>query len=235
MTDTQAIYRVAVIPTRNRHRMMFDAVERLVSQVDRVIIVDNRSAPYYSRHTWGMVEWWDEGLIHVIPHHEDPPNISRLWNLGLIAAEHMAEEAEVEAWDVAVLNSDVVVPHHWVRKLSEAMRQTDAVLAYPDQHNGTQRVLHKVAEPVPLTQRITGYAHMIRGESHLRYDETMAWWYSDDDLDWTARVRGGALLVPGLSVVHRDPNGSTNARPELQIQAGIDRETFRNKWGRTPH
>ena len=230
-----APYRVAVIPTRDRHRMLFDAVLPLVSQVDRVIIVDNRSAPYISRHTWGLVEWWDEDLIHVIPHNEDPPNISRLWNLGLVAAQHMAEEEGLSQWDVAVLNSDVVVPYEWVEKLSAAMRSTDAVLAYPDQFGGSQRVLHKVAEPVPLNQRITGYAHMIRGESGLRYNETMAWWYSDDDLDWTARQRGGALLVPGLSVEHRDPNGSTNARPELQEQAGRDRQTFITKWGRAPH
>lgn len=234
MTEA-APYRVAVIPTRDRHRMMFDAVQRLVSQVDRVIIVDNRSAPYYSRDTWGRIEWWDEDLIHVIPHNEDPPNISRLWNLGLVAAEHMAEEAGADQWDVAVLNSDVVVPWNWVNGMSRAMRSSPAVLAYPDQAGGVYQLLHVVTGPVPLNQRITGYAHMMRGEAHLRYDETMAWWYSDDDLDWTARERGGALLVPGLSVEHRDPNGSTNARPELQIQAGKDRETFRNKWGRTPH
>jgi hypothetical protein len=62
----------------------------------------------------------------------------------------------------------------------------------------------------------------------------MAWWYSDDSLDWTARERGGALLVPGLAVEHRCPNVSTSERPELKTQTGLDRETFRKKWGRTP-
>jgi hypothetical protein len=62
----------------------------------------------------------------------------------------------------------------------------------------------------------------------------MAWWFSDDDLDWTARERGGALLVPGIPVEHRCPNGSMYERPELQEQAGRDRETFACKWGRTP-
>lgn len=228
-------YRVAVIPTRDRHRMLFDAVLPLVSQVDRVIIVDNRSVPYIARDTWGLLEWWDEDLIKVIPAPMDPPNISALWNAGLALAAVYAKDAGCDTWDVAVLNSDVVVPYQWVEKLSTAMRSTDAVLAYPDQFGGSLQVLHKVAEPVPLNQRITGYAHMIRGESGLQYDDTMAWWYSDDDLDWTARQRGGALLVPGLGVEHRDPNGSTNARPELQEQAGRDRQTFINKWGRAPH
>lgn len=227
--------RIAVIPTRDRHRMLFDAVHSLVGQVDRVIVVDNRSVPYIARDTWGMVEWWDQDLMMVIPEPTDPPNISHLWNLGLVAAAEYAGEMLADEWDVAVLNSDVVLPRGWMEGMSRAMRSTDAVLAYPDQFHGSQQVLHKVAEPVPLTQRITGYAHMHRGEAGLRYDETMAWWYSDDDLDWTARQRGGALLVPGLSVEHRDPNGSTNARPDLQIQAGQDRQTFAAKWGRTPH
>jgi hypothetical protein len=76
---------------------------------------------------------------------------------------------------------------------------------------------------------------MLRGESELRLDESMAWWYSDDDLDWQARQQGGALLVPGIPVQHLCPNGSTNERPELQEQAGRDRQTFITKWGKAPH
>lgn len=230
------VFRAAVIPTRDRRWMLLDAVRPLVHQVDKIIIVDNLSDPPISRGVWGLTEWWDEELIHVIRHDEDPPNISKLWNLGLSASEHMAYEYGVSRWDVAVLNSDVVVPDHWVESLSRAMRQTTAVLAYPNQTWGIPSpILHKVPRAVPLDQRITGYAHMLRGEVGLRYDETMAWWYSDDDMDWTARTLGGALLVPGLSVEHKEPNVSTNARVELQEQAGRDRQTFINKWGRAPH
>jgi hypothetical protein len=230
-----ASYRAAVIPTRDRHHLLFDAVNSLEGQCDRVIIVDNLSSPPIDRSNWGMAEWWENDWIRVVPEPMDPPNISRLWNTGLEVAEYEATSRGYEEWDVAVLNSDVVLPRDWMTRMSAAMRSGPAVLAYPDQFGGYRTILHQRAEPVPLTQRITGYAHVMRGEAHLRYDESMAWWYSDDDLDWTARVRGGALLVPGVGVVHRDPNGSTNAREELQIQAGKDRETFRNKWGRTPH
>src|SRR3546814_7635442 len=34
-----------VIPTRNRHQMLFDAVHSVIGQVDRVVIVDNGSDP----------------------------------------------------------------------------------------------------------------------------------------------------------------------------------------------
>ncbi len=236
MTDAEpAIYRVAVIPTRDRHRMLFDCVHSLIDQVDRVIIVDNRSVPFICRDTWGMIKWWESKKITVISDLDDPPNISRLWNQGLDLAAAEMDDAVIDRWDVVVVNSDVVVPAGWVYGLSAAMRETSAVLAYPDQHGGWQKVLWQKAEPVPLTQRITGYAYMLRGEAGLRLDDTMAWWYSDDDLDWTARERGGALLVPGLGVEHREPNVSTNMRPELQEQAGRDRQTFITKWGRAPH
>jgi len=135
---------------------------------------------------------------------------------------------------IAVLNSDVVVPPGWVEQLSTAMRSTSAVLAYPDQHGGTRQILHTKAEPIDLRQRITGYAYMLRGEHGLRFDEDLAWWYGDDSADWTAREQGGALLVPGIPVDHRCPNGSLYERPELEQQTVLDRETFRRKWGRTP-
>lgn len=232
-----AIMRVAVIPTRDRRWMLFDAVKSLIHQVDKIFIVDNLSDPPISRKVWGTRDWWDEDMIHVIRHNEDPPNISRLWNLGLEAAEAMAHEIGIDQWDVAVVNSDViVVQDDWMRRLSEVMRGCGASLAYPAQDGWTgPAIIHRRAEPVPMNQRITGYAHLLKGEDGLRYDEAMAWWYSDDDMEWQARVLSGAVLVPGLAVKHLEPNVSTNARLELQEQAGRDRQTFINKWGRAPH
>jgi hypothetical protein len=115
------------------------------------------------------------------------------------------------------------------------MRSTTAVLAYPDQFGGTRQILHTQAGPVDMRTRITGYAYLLRGEAGLRLDESMAWWYSDDDLDWRAREQGGALLVPGHPVEHRAPNGSMYERPELHDQAVRDRTTFITKWGKAPH
>lgn len=221
-----APYRAAVIPTRNRHDMLADCINSVVDQVDRVIIIDNLSSPPIDPEPW-------HGKVGVVSLPIDPPNISTLWNVGIALADAQAHQ-HADAWDIAVLNSDVTVPAGWIETLSTAMRSTTAVLAYPDQHGGRQQILHTKAEPINLRQRITGYAFMLRGETGLRLDESMAWWYSDDTLDWEARERGGALLVPGIPVEHRCPNGSMYERPELQAQAGRDRETFRQKWGRTP-
>lgn len=221
------IFRAAVIPARDRHDMLHDCIESVIDQVDRVIVIDNLSQPPVDPDPW-------HGKVGVVSLPIDPPNISTLWNVGLSLADAQAHRAEAEQWDIAVLNSDVVVPAGWVMSLSMAMRSATAVLAYPDQHGGRDVVLHTKAEPVDLRQRITGYAYMLRGEAGLRLDESMAWWFSDDDLDWTAREQGGALLVPGIPVEHRAPNISTHERPELLEQTGRDRATFARKWGRTP-
>lgn len=220
-------FRAAVIPTRDRHGLLADCINSVVDQVDRVIVIDNLSDPPIEPEPW-------DGKVGVAALPIDPPNISTLWNVGLALADASARRAGAEAWDISVLNSDVVLPTGWVGGLSVAMRSTTAVLAYPDQHGGQQQILHTRAEPIDLRQRITGYAYMLRGEAGLRLDEDLAWWYGDDDLDWTARERGGALLVPGIPVEHRCPNVSTNERPELAEQTGRDRVTFQAKWGRTP-
>jgi hypothetical protein len=221
------IYRAAVIPTRNRHDMLADCINSVADQVDRVIVIDNLSDPPIDPEAW-------HGKVGVVTVPLDPPNISTLWNVGLALADASAHSVHADRWDIAVLNSDVTVPPGWIAGLSTAMRAGPAVLAYPDQHGGRRQILHTKAEPVDLRTRITGYAYLLRGEAGLRLDESMAWWASDDDIDWVARELGGALLVPGLAVEHRCPNGSMYERPELQTQAGRDMETFRKKWGKTP-
>jgi len=220
-------FRAAVIPTRDRHDLLTECVGSVVDQVDQVIIVDNLSDPPVDAEQW-------HGKVAVVRLPLDPPNISTFWNVGIALADSNAHAAGATAWDIAVFNNDVVVPPGWVESLSTAMRCTTAVLAFPDQHGGRQQILHTKAGPIDLRQRITGFAYMLRGEHGLRLDESMAWWYSDDDLDWQAREAGGALLVPGIPVDHRCPNGSLYERPELEAQTVRDRETFRQKWGRTP-
>jgi hypothetical protein len=207
--------------------MLDDCINSVADQVDRVIVIDNLSDPPIDPDAW-------HGKVAVVSIPIDPPNISILWNVGIALADAAAHRADAGRWDIAVLNSDVVVPSGWVETLSTAMRSTTAVLAYPDQHGGTRQILHTKAAPVDLRTRITGYAYMLRGEAGLRLDESMAWWASDDDIDWVARESGGALLVPGIPVEHRAPNISTNERPELAAQAGRDMETFQKKWGKRP-
>ena len=216
----------AVIPSNGRP-VLDECLAAIGDQVDTVILIGNN----WQRPT-GVGSY---GAFVTNDYDDGDCNISRWWNHGLDAAARLAAFQECSEWNVAVLNDDAIIPSGWVEMLGAAMRRTPAVLAYPDQAGGSAEILHTEAAPVPLSQRITGYAFMLRGEAGLRADESLVWWFGDDSIDWEARERGGALLVPGIPVQHRAPDVQTNASPELTAQAGRDRQTFINRWGKAPH
>lgn len=207
-------------------------------QLTGVVVVDNGYDPPF--HTY-------HPNTHFIRDAENPPNLSRLWNLGLrYVADKEAERVASVApnkpcpndYYVAVLNDDLMtLPDRFVSRLAEAMQDTNAAAAYPDQHligRGVDGpvIVHTKATPVSLYTRLTGYAFALRGSAGLYADENLRWWYGDDDLDWRAREAGGSVLVGGLRVTHVSPNQSTVG--ELAAQVEVDRKTFIAKWGRAP-
>lgn len=211
----------AVIPSRDRPEMLQSLIDRLVADGVHVVVVDTG---YPLGTTWRNV--------YTLRDATEPPNISRWWNAGLDLVEHMENGRE---HTVALLNDDLVVPPGFMQTLAQALADTGAAAAYPDQHGMRgqgQYILHDVPIPISLYRRMTGYAFALRGSAGIRADETLQWWYGDDDIDWTARQRGGSVLVGGLTVQHLQPNSTTVG--ELAEQAGRDRETFINKWGRAP-
>lgn len=214
----------AVIPTKNtREQWLWPLVEALQADGTQVIIVNNG-------------EPITEPPINpdVLLNIDMPvPNLSRMWNLGLDQAAALAAEAGELEFIVAVLNDDISTPAGFVQRLGNAIIVGDVAAAFPDQ-NGVGHGLLSSAGPVPIRMRMCGYAFALRGSKNLRADETLQWWYGDDDLDWQARRAGGVVCVGGLHVSHFDPNGFTGRTPELHEQAGRDRESFARKWGMTP-
>lgn len=201
----------AVVPSEGR-RCLHDCLASIRDQVDGIVLVANGG---YTAH--GVPD------ITVVEDPSPDRNISRWWNLGL---DRLAELG-LHEWNALVLNDDTVLEPGAVRRLAEALRRHSAALAYPGL---TERLL---TEPGP--DRITGWCFMLRGEVGLRADESMAWWYSDNDLQFRAAQSGGVVTVPGVGIFHTDPNGYTNRVPALAEQAGRDRATFLARWGRLPH
>lgn len=213
----------AVIPSRNRPEMLANLVRQLVGDGVRVIIIDTGYTP-------PLMNFSDKD-IEIIRDDEDPPNISRWWNLGLDAA-HSVQMGIDGDYVVAVLNDDLVIPPRFVSLLAAAIVRHNATAAYPDQHGFGLDHRHTFVGPISLYRRMTGYAFALRGSAGIRADETLQWWYGDDDIDWRARQIGGSVLVGGVSVQHLSPNSSTVGK--LAEQAGRDRQTFIDKWGRAP-
>ena len=204
----------AVVPSEGRS-CLHDCLASIRGQVDGIVLVANGGFTPRPR---------DLPDVIVVEDRAPDRNISRWWNLGL---DRLVQLGLME-WNALVLNDDTVLEPGAVHRLAEALRRHRAALAHPGL---SERLL---TEPSPQ-ERITGWCFMLRGEGGLRADESMAWWYGDNDLHWRAIQSGGALTVPHVGVFHTDPNGYTNRVPALAEQAGRDRETFLARWGRLPH
>lgn len=195
----------AVIPSAGRP-YIGRCLDAVEDQVDGVVIVANDGYDHLD----------DEC---VVVEYGGPVNISRWWNLGL--------DEVPDGSDVLILNDDTVMYPGSVDALATGLRSSGASLAFP----GT--CLRRLSPGDP--ERITGWCFMLSSRSRLRADESLVWWYGDNDLDWRARQEHGSVTVPWIAHDHLDPNGYTNRVPSLAAQTSVDRQTFFDKWGHLPH
>lgn len=210
--------RYAVITTRDRPGEFARCLTAIGEQVDGLVCVAHMEPSY--------IEAWDSGVIF---YDEDPPNISRMWNLGL---EAVAKLADGQPYDVAVLNDDAIVPPDWFERITEGMHLYGAVAGSADQHGRVPaglRLLNNKPAADDLLIRMSGFAFILDGTAGLSLDEQFQWWAGDRDLEMVARTRGGTVLVGGCPVEHLHPNSTTIG--ELARIAGEDMERFRVKWG----
>jgi glycosyltransferase involved in cell wall biosynthesis len=210
----------AVIPSKSRPAELAALVEQLLVDDVNVVVVDN-----------GVQFAHDDARVHVIRDFEDPPNLSRLWNVGLRYVKGVVGD-DCDDYYVAVLNDDLVLPEYFVTRISATMLGYGAAVGYPDQHRRGANLILVDVKPFPLQYRMTGYAFVLRGSAGIFADETIKWWYGDNDIEWQARTCGGTLLVGGIEVNHLFPDHTTVG--DLMVQAGKDRETFVKKWGMAP-
>lgn len=219
------------MPTHNRHDELKQLISQLSRQCDGVVIVDNASVPQVD--TRGLYDAADWNLnITVIRDAEQPPNLSRLWNVGLDAVKMTMDLIGEDIWDVAIFNDDAVLPDDWWDDVTSNMRKTAAAAACRAPYSSVNEFVLQTAPDGNIGQRLCGWAFMMCGERGLRIDERFRWWFGDTDLDWQARNAGGMLLVPGKPVENMHANQSTVG--ELAEQAGRDRQTFIEKWGWVP-
>lgn len=235
---TWTVPRYAVIPTHNRPARLLALVVSLGAQCDHIVIVDNASTPPVDQaHLQASVP--EHCTVEVIRDEEQPPNLSRIWNVMFdrCARWRLGEpgdwarplEPEKIKWDVAVFNDDSVVPTGWYNTVATALREHETAAVA---HTGDR----PIREPYLLTnfdfprsQRMAPHAFVVRGELRLHSDESMQWWYFDDDFSRQAIQAGGVLGVPGPVVLNSAANTSTVG--VLREQTEKDRAAFEAKWG----
>lgn len=218
-----SVPRYAVITTHNRLEHLDALVGALYPQVDYITIVDNASDPPVSPTRYDL-------YTNVIRDDEQPPNLYRLWNLGLeVVREHAEALGE---WDVAIFNDDVTLDGNWFTNVATALRSGPYAVASTSAH-GT------ISQPRVMTQpgggiweRMCPWAFVTRGELGLRADEDYRWWFGDTHFEWVARQSGGVIIVPGPIPGNTCANSTTVGA--LAEQAGRDGETFARKWGSRP-
>jgi hypothetical protein len=210
--------RYAIIPTHNRHEKLTALVASLGTQCDGIVVLDNASEPPVDEPKLKAAA--SACHVKVIRDPEQPPHLSRFWNVMLA---RIAEDAD-GPYDVAILNDDAIVPAGWYDACARGLREGDAQVAHTEP-----------TSPPLLTRihnnprnRMCPHAIVVRGEAGQRTDEAMRWWYFDTDWDLTARQNGGVLSVPGPRVVNSLAN-STTVGP-LAEQAERDRIVFEAKW-----
>lgn len=222
------VYRFAIILTHNRPVNLAVSANTIAHQANRVIIVDNASSPPVS-----SLDFPDIATI-VLRDETQPPNLAALMNLGLDFAEQMAADLCHDRWDIAMLCDDVVVPDGWYEMVAGQIRLLDAIAGSTHQIQPVAAPLVKRGPDNDIHNRMQGSAFVLRGESKLRADEGMHWWWQDTDLDWQARQAGGMVIAPGPVAVNTKPNDFTNSKPELAARAGQDQAYFKQKWGWVP-
>lgn len=215
------------MPTHNRPALLISLLSQLrMQECDVVVVVDNASdPPLNSDH---LLQFHPQ--VVVIHDGEQPPNLYRLWN---VAFDWIAgAEDGSEHWDVAVFNDDTVLPSGWFAAVTDALRGYDVVLASGDAYGHVRSPIVRRGPDGVLVTRMCPWAFVVRGEAGLRADETLRWWWGDTDFEWTARLNGGTVVLPGLVARNTCANSSTVG--VLAEQAGRDAETFTRKWGWRP-
>ena len=220
--------RFAVILTHNRPQLLVDCVTAIHTQVDMTLVIDNASDPPVDRMTLPATARHPVA-VRQVP--DQPPNLAKLWNLGLDVATNLADE---DPWFVAVLCDDAIVPPGWVDAVTAAMVDTGAAAgcSNPWGHDHPPQV--KTEADSDLMGRMPGWAFILNGAKGLRADESMHWWFQDTSIDFNARRAGGMTMIGGYPVPNLRPNEYTNANPHLAEQAGRDRQRFGEIWGFVP-
>lgn len=141
----------------------------------------------------------------------DPHNIQRWWNTGIDIARANGGDY------IAVLNDDVILKDDPINTIAQAMRDNDAILGYPHPHSGNG-----------LT-RTAGYCWVLDLKSDLRTDETLRWYFGDDDILLQALAIGKVINVPA-DVHHLHGVENTSNNQYLINLARIDQVYFKEKW-----
>lgn len=221
-----------VIPVKDNLEMTRRLVGQLHAQggYTDLLIFDNGSTDPE------MVEWLSaQGVAEVFD--AAGASIHEMWNAGI--GEALARHRGLA--DVVFLNNDLSVGHRFLRGLVAGLRSQPGLMAACGNYDrrpgsGVSPLRGICANRYDGTGGLAGFAFVLRAEwiaTGFRFDESMRWWYGDNDLCLEIEKAGGWYgMVHSASVVHLD-GGSQTATPDDWAEIiAADRAAFEAKW---PH
>lgn len=218
MTDRD---RGAFILAHGRQELLDQTIAAIAPQVDTVMVLDNASDPQLAI---------PEGVGSMyVP--DQPPNLARFWNIGL---DFFAFWFKDQPYDLAILCDDAIVPPGWFLAVTDAMRETRTSAGSSNPWGRPHFPLVKQDMDSDISNRMCSWAFIVDGDSKVRADESMLWWWFDSDFDISMRRNGGTVLIGTHPVPNVQANYYTNLKPGLYEQACRDGETFAAKHGRRP-
>ena len=218
-----------VVPVRSKHHLTDALIGQLLDQgdADAIFVMDNGADtdPYCHDHP----------AVHVIP--AAGHNIHRMWNDGVAAATAGAPRC-----NIAILNNDLAIGPGFLAGLARELRLVDRCLAVSPNYDarpgtGFQPVSGICANRYDGTGGLAGFAFMIPGEMFAAgfppFDETLAWWYGDNDFVLQVEAHGGVYgIARDVTCEHIDGGSQTARDVDLTARIAADRATFQAKWGR---
>lgn len=230
----------AVIPTHNRHDDLAELLDSIPADV-HVLVIDNASTPPVAERQFNDAERVMD--IDYVRDEEQPPNLSRLWNIGLDWAARRFDPIpecraqRIDDYAVAILNDDVLLPPGFLNLMARELEAHKTDIAFPGRV-GERCHVNNSHMPPGVHMRMTGWCFVVRGSSGLRADERLRWWCGDDDLERSAAMHGRGVVRVGLTaeqakgLLHKYPDQSTAG--VLREQTARDMATFVTKWGCRP-
>lgn len=220
-----------VVPVKDNLDMTRDLVGQLAGQgaVTDILLFDNGSTDP------DMVEWLAEQTEASVFDAAEAPGISHMWNAGIVEALNRHHGLA----DVVFLNNDVRLGPRCVRRLIAGLRSDPTLMAACPNYDGrpgsgVTELRGICANRYDGTGGLAGFAFALRAEwiaSGFRFDEDMAWWFSDNDLCLQIEQAGGRYgMVHDARCLHIDGGSQTETPDWWEERIAKDREAFEAKW-----
>lgn len=218
-----------VIPQKGHTDLTDAVVKQLLAEdaIEGIIVYDNGSPN--AEVDAQMLSYVGEDRVTVLCNWK---GIHGMWNDGVGWAKRRARGDD---FNVAILNNDLHLGPHFIKRLSTALRADPmlwAVCPNYDERKGSG--VDYVVGTYPLG--MSGFAFMVKGEAFSPqglplFDEEFSWWYGDTDLAINIMTRGYKVgFVYGTKVEHLDGGSVTARSVDMEEAIARDREHFFSKW-----